>query len=334
MKKLLVAMLFVGLSVGTAQAVTSNPETFETYALTDDFVEMSIGDGAEWYTGWFRFDVTGGLGIWEIIDTSPGNATQVLKQSNTTGWDTKSRWWGDLTSDYQLLAYDVKLVETGELTYNRSMVSPAKWSAYWEYPGMTMLKKASAVTEARLYAGGGDSVAMPGQDSLARGVWYTVEMFTDTVNDQVRARFGPTGGAMNDWSVWVGYTPSYENYDSHTFVSTGEVHYDNIHLTPETEPSDPPPPELLLGDANRDGLVSADDYGSVQLNFGDTGVAGIPGDANLDGVVSADDYGSVQWNFGNTQGVGGVPVPEPGTLALLSVGSLLLIRRKRLYSQR
>ncbi|KKK74818.1 hypothetical protein LCGC14_2879950, partial [marine sediment metagenome] len=60
----------------------------------------------------------------------------------------------------------------------------------------------------------------------------------------------------------------------------------------------------ILGDANNDGVVSADDYGSVQINFGDTGDVGILGDANLDGVVSSDDYGSVQLNFGNTSWMG------------------------------
>ncbi len=92
---------------------------------------------------------------------------------------------------------------------------------------------------------------------------------------------------------------------------------------------------LLEGDANRDDVVSADDYSSVQVNFGDTGEAGIPGDANGDTVVSADDYGSVQANFGNTLEMGSDDIftPEPATMSLLVIGSLALLRRKRLLYQ-
>ena len=64
--------------------------------------------------------------------------------------------------------------------------------------------------------------------------------------------------------------------------------------------------QLFPGDANRDGVVSADDFASVQDNFGDTGVPGIPGDATGDGTVSSDDYGSVQTNFGNVAGMSGM----------------------------
>ncbi len=87
---------------------------------------------------------------------------------------------------------------------------------------------------------------------------------------------------------------------------------------------------LLEGDANRDGVVSAGDYASVQANFGATGDPNDPelyGDANLDGVVSAGDYASVQANFGSTTGSG--IVPEPATLGLVSVGFIGLLRRNR-----
>ena len=86
---------------------------------------------------------------------------------------------------------------------------------------------------------------------------------------------------------------------------------------------------MLLGDANGSDAVSADDYGSVQGNFGDTGVPGFPGDANGSGAVSADDYGSVQANFGATAGIGGGAVPEPGTLVLLGAGLVTLLYRGR-----
>ncbi len=91
-------------------------------------------------------------------------------------------------------------------------------------------------------------------------------------------------------------------------------------------------PTYLMGDANNDDVVSADDYGSVQLHFGDTGVFGgsLLGDASQDGVVSADDYGSVQLNFGAVAGMGAVgQIPEPATMGLLVLGGLGLIRRRK-----
>ncbi len=54
------------------------------------------------------------------------------------------------------------------------------------------------------------------------------------------------------------------------------------------------------------------------------------GDANGDGVVSAGDYAAVQANFGHTLVTEGATTPEPATLALLSLGGLNLIRRRRI----
>ena len=83
------------------------------------------------------------------------------------------------------------------------------------------------------------------------------------------------------------------------------------------------------GDANGDGVVSADDYASIQANFGSANDTGILGDADGDGVISANDYASVQSNFGNRAGMGSVPVPEPATLSLLVIGGLVVLRRRQ-----
>ena len=83
------------------------------------------------------------------------------------------------------------------------------------------------------------------------------------------------------------------------------------------------------GDANGDGIVSADDFASIQANFGATDDTGILGDADGDGLISANDYASVQSNFGATTGMGGMSVPEPATLSLLVIGGLAMLRRRR-----
>ncbi len=180
--------------------------------------------------------------------------------------------------------------------------------------------------------------------SVEQDIWYHVEVQEDNGELGVgngqssRTRFGLMGATeeeMGSWSAWLAHEgpnefPGAEPYtrpmdDGIVRVTTnGQAEWDNFTMTEEVvvPPGNP-------GDANNDDVVSADDYGSVQLNFGDTGAINIPGDANLDGVVSADDYGSVQLNFGATYGGGGVPVPEPATLSLLALGGLAMLRRKR-----
>ena len=84
--------------------------------------------------------------------------------------------------------------------------------------------------------------------------------------------------------------------------------------------------DRLAGDANLDGVVCADDYVSIQANFGNTGI-NLIGDANNDGLVGADDYASVQANFGACI----VPLPASVWMALPLLGGIAVVvavRRK------
>ena len=83
------------------------------------------------------------------------------------------------------------------------------------------------------------------------------------------------------------------------------------------------------GDATRDGRVNVDDLGILATNY-DTpsGATWEMGDFTGDGAVNVDDLGVLASNY-DWVGPGGVSVPEPASLALLTLGGLALLKRRR-----
>jgi len=88
-------------------------------------------------------------------------------------------------------------------------------------------------------------------------------------------------------------------------------------------------PDSLIGDADGNGVVNADDYMALKRNMGTSTSATLAmGNFDTDDDVDFDD---LQLLIGNYDAVsGGAPaVPEPATLCLLAVGAMAVIRRRR-----
>jgi hypothetical protein len=64
----------------------------------------------------------------------------------------------------------------------------------------------------------------------------------------------------------------------------------------------------LIGDANLDGAVNAEDFTAFSENIGQTGRHWDQGDFNFDGTVNAEDFTLMAENFGQTAGQGAGPI--------------------------
>jgi len=90
---------------------------------------------------------------------------------------------------------------------------------------------------------------------------------------------------------------------------------------------------LLFGDANNDGVVDASDLTAIKNNFGGSGTddGTLIGDANDDGVIDASDLTAIKNNFGESLAGGATAnaVPSPASVALLGLGGMMLLPRRR-----
>jgi hypothetical protein len=92
------------------------------------------------------------------------------------------------------------------------------------------------------------------------------------------------------------------------------------------------------GDANLDGHIDGDDFFRIDAGFGAPATtAYATGDFNYSGTIDADDYWLIDRNYvkqgadiANAPLPGGVAaVPEPASLAMLSLGAISLLARRR-----
>ena len=86
-------------------------------------------------------------------------------------------------------------------------------------------------------------------------------------------------------------------------------------------------PQGVPGDLNGDNVVDAADYIILKSNFGNApSVQGEDGDLNGDNIIDAADLALFA---GDINAATGTAIPEPTTLALLTLGGLAVVRRRR-----
>ena len=93
------------------------------------------------------------------------------------------------------------------------------------------------------------------------------------------------------------------------------------------------------GDANLDGTVNLSDFNRLASNFGASNAVWGQGDFNYDGSVNLSDFNRLASNFGLSAAGPtvtpddwarlGAAVPEPSSAALLGIGALVSLRRRR-----
>lgn len=165
------------------------------------------------------------------------------------------------------------------------------------------------------------------------------------VNTQIQTGFN--GGTWNGSSSMAGVitSSSAANDPAHLTavgVASGLTSFEGLTSLPA---ADTEIKYTYYGDTNLDGKVDGSDYSRIDSAFVSGGTGWFNGDFNYDGVINGSDYTLIDNAF-NTQGAqisseiasptsqiaGGIPaaaVPEPTSLAFLSVGIVGVLGRRR-----
>ena len=169
---------------------------------------------------------------------------------------------------------------------------------------------------------------------LSNNPMYDVRVRIDVDANGVTAWYNPGEAPGSGWVLFgqalasedsrLGFTGGLEAVEVELYNVTAldRAQADTFSLIVDTTGGIP-------GDFDLDGDVDGVDFGKWQTGYPmASGASLIDGDADGDGDVDGVDFGIWQENYPTNLG-GSATIPEPATLALLLVGGLAILRRRR-----
>lgn len=225
---LLFVLTLVAVSAATVQGDTIR-EDFEGYSPTSSW--LPTYPATDWGYGAnspLEITASGGYGATQGLAMTSVYWPQQAYWFQAPDWSVTPKF--TFAYDFMLGGGSVAIYSTNGLVTNGGQMPAAIGTG----------AKANGGGDFYLVTNGDTVTYLPGAENSARDVWYTAEMAYDYTTQQVRGRFGPVGGTMNDWTDWLGMYDSYKNgalgYTLFQQGHGGGTSFDNIRITPIPEP--------------------------------------------------------------------------------------------------
>ena len=262
--------------------------------------------------GWFQSEANGASGDGSVIvgyGTAVSNNSEAFRWTSAGGIVGLGVLPGDLQSEANGVSADGSVVVGNS---NSGCTDGCVGQAFrWTSGGMVGLGVLPGMMNSRAWGVSGDGSVVVG--------------WSESNSGHQAFRWTADGGIRALWDVLLshGVDPAADGWSTLEFAKAisadGNTIVGDGVRNGVTEAFVAILDEPLMGDTNDDGIVDLNDLNNVRNNFGATG-AGLLGDTNHDDIVDLDDLNAVRNNFGasgNAQ-----PVPEPSTIAIVSVALL------------